>query len=577
MQAKSFHISVQGASHIKKNKECQDASRSFCDENLAIAIVCDGHGGSDYVRSADGSRLAAEITEQNIKDFVASVDKDELRRHTDQLIAKLESSIIGNWNLAVNEHCDQNPFTPEEIQTLSEKAKKKYLTDKQIESAYGTTVIAVAVTPDYWFGIHIGDGKCVAVNPDGRFLQPIPWDEKCFLNATTSICDSRALENFRHFYAEKLPVAVFVGSDGVDDCFQNDQQLNHLYKTVLYSFATSEFDTALSDFREYLPRLSAKGSGDDVSVAAILDLDMIGEIDVVKEFDREKEKARVEENARLEALRAEEERKRIEAEHKRAEEERRRAEEERRRAEEERRRAEEKRKLMEAERRRAEEKQRRIEAERRLAAEEQKRTTAERAKMAATEQAKKYAELAVRSAQEAKRAVEAVRQELGLGQPLPGEKTDSVPPVFCKQCGSELSPGSKFCSECGAKVEQPEAQTASEETVNTDAAEPERSAVDVPKAPPAPAEPEPAVQVQELPDVRTEKEAPVGGQQVISAARELAEVLLQADEPPAAAAEEELPVSEETVLSAEEPEPEAETASEPEATSEAETDSEDSM
>ena len=568
MQAKAFHISVQGASHIKKNKECQDASRSFCDERVAIAIVCDGHGGSDYVRSAVGSRFAAEISEQNIKDFIASVDKDELRRHTDQLIAKLESSIIGNWNLAVNEHCEQNPFTPEEIQTLSEKAKKKYLTEKQIESAYGTTVIAVAVTPDYWFGIHIGDGKCVAVNPDGRFLQPIPWDDKCFLNATTSICDSRALENFRHFYSEKLPVAVFVGSDGVDDCFQNDQQLHHLYKTVLYSFATSDFDAALSDFRDYLPRLSAKGSGDDVSVAAVLDLDMIGEIDVVKEFDREKEKARVEENARLEALRVEEERKRIEVEHKRAEEERKRIEAERRRAEEER-------KRIEAERRRAEEKRKRIEAEQKRAEEEQKRSAAERAKKAAAAEARKYAELAARSAQEARRAVEAARQELGLVQPVPGEKIDVVAPVFCRTCGSELAPGSKFCSECGTKVAPPEVQTAHEETA--DASNPERSVIDVPQAPPALAEPEPEIQVRELPKGLAEKEVPASDEQVISAERDLAEVLLQANEAPVSAEEGDPPASEETVLSAVEPEPAAESERAPEATKESETNSEDSL
>ena len=57
MNAKSFHLTAQGASHIKKNKECQDASSSYQDENCAIAIVCDGHGGDDYVRSAIGSKI----------------------------------------------------------------------------------------------------------------------------------------------------------------------------------------------------------------------------------------------------------------------------------------------------------------------------------------------------------------------------------------------------------------------------------------------------------------------------------------------------------------------------------------
>lgn len=115
--------------------------------------------------------------------------------------------------------------------------------------------------------------------------------KKCFLNATTSICDSDALNRFRSFFSEKLPVAVFVGSDGIDDCFSTEEQLNNLYKTVLYSFASSDFDSAVTDLSDYLPRLSAKGSGDDVSIAAVLDLDKIGEIDAVREFDKEQGKS----------------------------------------------------------------------------------------------------------------------------------------------------------------------------------------------------------------------------------------------------------------------------------------------
>lgn len=314
MRMQSFHLSTQGASHIKKNKECQDASESYYDEQCAIAIVCDGHGGNDYVRSAIGSACACAAAKTNILNFVENVNREELTRHHNQLIHNLKASIISAWNEAIYEHYEANPFTEAEIAVLSDRAKRKYLQEKRIESAYGTTLIAAVCTKDYWFGIHIGDGKCVAVNPEGKFLQPIPWDERCFLNATTSICDTDALHRFRSFYSEKLPVAVFVGSDGIDDCFSTEQQLNNLYKTVLYSFATSEFDAAVNDLRDYLPRLSAKGSGDDVSVAAILDLDKIGQIDAVREFDKEKEKARVEENARIAAKKSEEERLRVEAE-----------------------------------------------------------------------------------------------------------------------------------------------------------------------------------------------------------------------------------------------------------------------
>ncbi len=315
MNVKSFHLSVQGASHIRKNKECQDCSRSYSDEKIALAIVCDGHGGNDYMRSAVGAMCACNAAERNIKSFLENTSKEAFFANPDKLLKILEASIINVWNQLIYAHYEKKPFSEAELSEISEKARKRYVEDKQIESAYGTTLLAVAMTHEYWFGIHIGDGKCVAVNPEGKFVQPIPWDPKCFLNVTTSICDSDAWNNFRHFYSEKLPVAVFVGSDGIDDCFSNNEQLHNLYKTILYSFGTSEFEEAWEGLNDYLPRLSAKGSGDDVSIAAMLDFDVVPELEVVKEFDREKEKARVEENARREAEKNEAEKRRVEQEH----------------------------------------------------------------------------------------------------------------------------------------------------------------------------------------------------------------------------------------------------------------------
>jgi hypothetical protein len=310
-------MSSRGSSHIKKNKVCQDCSASYEDigSDSVIAVVCDGHGGDDYVRSDVGSKLGCAVAEKNIKNFLKNVAKDEFLVNADKMLNNLEASIINGWNEAIYMHWKSNPFNEAEIAVISEKARKKYIDEKRVESAYGTTMIAVAMTSEFWFGIHIGDGKCVVVDSESCFLQPIPWDEKCFLNATTSICDSKAIENFRHFYSEKLPAAVFVGSDGIDDCFQNDEQLNNLYKTVLYSFATSGFDEALTGLEEYLPRLSAKGSGDDVSIAAILDLDLIPQLDVVRTFDTEKEKTRVAENVKKETEKMETEKRRVEEEH----------------------------------------------------------------------------------------------------------------------------------------------------------------------------------------------------------------------------------------------------------------------
>ena len=298
---KAFNISTQGASHIKKGKECQDRSFSYVLDGRGVAVVCDGHGGDDYVRSAVGADIGRGSANYLINKFLVHTNRDKFLSSPDEQLKQLESDIVNLWRKNVERHVAEHPFTEEELAVVSDKARAKYLSG-DVFSAYGTTMLAVGIGIGigYWFGIHIGDGRCVAVNPEGKFLQPIPWDKRCFLNATTSICDTDAAESFRHFFSEKLPVAVFIGSDGIDDSFANREQFYALYKTVLYSFATEEFNEARKSLENYLPRLSEKGSGDDVSIAALLDMEAIKALDVVKNFDVEKERAKVAATQQLE-------------------------------------------------------------------------------------------------------------------------------------------------------------------------------------------------------------------------------------------------------------------------------------
>lgn len=123
MNAKSFNLSAQGASHIKKNKECQDASESYYDEKMAIAIVCDGHGGNDYVRSAVGSTLAAAVAKKNIIIFLNAITKEQFWANPEKNIKNLEASIINGWNEAIYLHYNQTPFTENELSGISERAR----------------------------------------------------------------------------------------------------------------------------------------------------------------------------------------------------------------------------------------------------------------------------------------------------------------------------------------------------------------------------------------------------------------------------------------------------------------------
>ena len=134
-----------------------------------------------------------------------------------------------------------------------------------------------AYTPWFWFAFQIGDGKCFACDESGIWSEPIPWDERCFLNKTTSICDSSAIDEFRYCYdgTGNFPIAVILGSDGIDDSFGAEENQANFYVQILKSIAKSGIKATLSEIESTLPQLSKIGSQDDMSIAMVFDAEKV--------------------------------------------------------------------------------------------------------------------------------------------------------------------------------------------------------------------------------------------------------------------------------------------------------------
>ncbi|MCL2130525.1 MAG: protein phosphatase 2C domain-containing protein, partial [Treponema sp.] len=173
----------------------------------------------------------------------------------DESLNILKRSIIAAWHGKIANDARRDPINGDTI------------------LPYGTTLLAAAITGHYWFVIQIGDGKCVVINKDGSISQPVPCDESCFLNLTTSLCDEEADIIFRYFYSETLPDAIFLGSDGLENSFpvnKNEEYLAIIYKRIHDNFMKEGLLNGESHLREMLPLLTQKGSGDDISIAGII-------------------------------------------------------------------------------------------------------------------------------------------------------------------------------------------------------------------------------------------------------------------------------------------------------------------
>ena len=292
---KDLHHSCQGESHILINKVCQDSSFSTTNDTMSIAIVCDGHGGARYFRSDVGSRFAVEASKECVEAFVKEVDSSLFQgkpftprqaitsevnakvltkeTSTDKAFRQLFASIIYAWRTKIERHAQSTPLSDEEKGSISPKYQDEFLNGIGIEKTYGCTLMCYVYTSKFWFAFHIGDGKCIAFDTAGKWSEPIPWDERCFLNKTTSLCDSTAIDEFRYCYCGDgtAPLAVFLGSDGIDDSFGKTENMVNFYIQVLKLIANEGEENAYKNIEETLPQLSKIGSKDDMSIACIYD------------------------------------------------------------------------------------------------------------------------------------------------------------------------------------------------------------------------------------------------------------------------------------------------------------------
>lgn len=296
----ALNFSCQGESHIAAGKVCQDYSYSTVYENgNAMAIVCDGHGGRRYFRSDIGAKIAAEVAENKVQTFIEEAGLSLLKdspftrcatisdqitnqdfdktSNIERAFRQLFGSIINEWNAQVLEHASQNPISESEEEGLEERWIKEFEEKKSLEKVYGCTLIVYAYTQEFWFAFQIGDGKCFACDENGDWSEPIPWDERCFLNKTTSICDSEAIDEFRYCYdgTDRSPIAMILGSDGIDDSFGAEENQANFYVQILKLIAKSGIEATLTEIETTLPQLSKIGSQDDMSIAMAFDAEKV--------------------------------------------------------------------------------------------------------------------------------------------------------------------------------------------------------------------------------------------------------------------------------------------------------------
>ena len=277
-----FCQSVQGAGHIKKGMPCEDYGIKFENDECKIFALGDGHGDSNCPRSSFGSRSICEIAVQELQLFAKEIKNQRWEEQlldkycASELVNQLVTSIFGKWSCAVNDDFTQNPLSEKE-ESEAKDYIDRYRRGERIEHIYGTTFIAGLMTDEYVLLLQQGDGRCVVFDCEGNATQPIPWDDRCFANVTTSVCDVDAVQSCRYYIIDlkRDPIiACVAGSDGVEDSFGSMDKMHTYYREKLQIACESGIEELEKHLGDTLPGFSAEGSQDDTTICGLIDRDL---------------------------------------------------------------------------------------------------------------------------------------------------------------------------------------------------------------------------------------------------------------------------------------------------------------
>ncbi|MDR0449660.1 MAG: protein phosphatase 2C domain-containing protein [Treponema sp.] len=279
---KGFKAIARGESHKEKDLPCQDAVFFKPYRNGGIIAVADGHGSEKHFRSDSGSEFAVNIAHSTIYEFntiLRNEMKGKGKNHAaaarfsaasakEEQMKQVERTIISRWRAEVIKHYRDHPLSDGERELCARLNLDSDQENTQVRF-YGTTLLAALLKDSFWFVIQIGDGKCVII--DGRkkasFL-PALDNEALGFGKTTSLCDSNAVENFRHVYGDTPIKGITLATDGVSDSFLPDAYLE--FHERFYADFRADPNRASEGVEKGIGVWAAAGSRDDAAMAGIL-------------------------------------------------------------------------------------------------------------------------------------------------------------------------------------------------------------------------------------------------------------------------------------------------------------------
>jgi len=279
--------SERGASHFRQGLPNQDAIKAECvhgSDPIALVAVSDGHGSPKSFRSDVGSQIAVDVTVATLREFLRGVRETPspsiIKNIAEQ---KLPIEIYKAWRAEVQRHLDLNPIQDDEwnrLESESGPSARTALTSPGKEFVvYGATVLAAVVTDTFIVFVQLGDGEILTVPIRGELAtRPMPADSRLLANETTSLCEEDAWKNFRVRFqnlSSVPPCLILLTTDGYPNSFETPDGFLKCGSDLLEILSTDGAQAVERDLPNWLSDASRLGSGDDVTVGILFQLNSV--------------------------------------------------------------------------------------------------------------------------------------------------------------------------------------------------------------------------------------------------------------------------------------------------------------
>lgn len=260
-----FGESVQGASHIRSGKECQDSLKKVeRDDDTVILAVADGHGSDSCPYSKSGSHEAVNVFCKILGEYL-----DTYSGQPEQLLTFLKRE--GDTKVAQEIDAEWK----RRILRVHSKYKREIILDAKgnkdkdaIYKLYGSTLIGLVIAKEFLFAFQLGDGDIIKVSEMG--VKSVIEADKLLGIETHSLSKAESWKKAvtmvkKHVENQELPVMYMLSSDGMANSYKNDEEFKKTCTDYYLLLKEHGVKAVADNLGQWLSETSELGCGDDIT------------------------------------------------------------------------------------------------------------------------------------------------------------------------------------------------------------------------------------------------------------------------------------------------------------------------